>query len=379
MKLDRACSRCWMEVDEDALRENYHLARSLCHADTQFICVVKADAYGLGLFRTVQTLRSAGAVWFAVATPEEALLAREAAVDAHVLLMGPADESYLPALIRQRISLTIGSLEDGFAASKAAASCGHRALVHVKMDTGLHRLGFTDASEALTLMRMPGLDFEGVYSHLALRSREQSEEQYQCFDHLCSQLSQGGLKPRMRHLLDSIGLTRYPDWQLDGVRVGAFLYGNVPIRWERFDEGKTVVTVKARVTRVDWVAAGQGVGYDDTPLTQRTRVATLSAGYVDGYPRALSGKGLVSLHGKMARVLGLICMDQMMVDATDIPETSEGDIATLLGGPVALQAYAASGSLNRNECLALWSRRVPRVYYRDGKPAAISAEMDAGM
>ena len=104
MKLDRACSRCWMEVDEDALRENYH-------ADTQFICVVKADAYGLGLFRTVQTLRSAGAVWFAVATPEEALLAREAAVDAHVLLMGPADESYLPALIRQRISLTIGSLE----------------------------------------------------------------------------------------------------------------------------------------------------------------------------------------------------------------------------------------------------------------------------
>lgn len=377
MDADRARARVWMEIDEDALLANYHLARSLCSPDTAFICVVKADAYGLGLTRTVQTLRSAGAVWFAVATPEEALQARKAAVDAHVLLMGPADSSYLPLLIRHRISLTINSMEDGFAASRAAASCGCRARVHIKLDTGLHRLGFTDAADALPLKRLPGLEFEGIYSHLALRSPEQSRKQYDLFLAQCQMLAHAGLRPPMRHLLDSIGLTRFPDWQMDGVRIGAFLYGNVPIRWNRFSEGKSVVTVKARVTRVDWADAGEGVGYDDAPLSRKTRIATLAVGYVDGYPRVLSGKSSVLLHGKPAPVLGLICMDQMMVDVTEIPEASQGDAAILLGDGVPLQDYAAQGSLNRNECLAAWNRRVPRIYLRAGKIVALSAEMDA--
>ena len=377
MNLKRAMGRAWMEVDEDALLHNYRLAKSLCHEKTVFICVVKANAYGLGLFRTVKTLSGAGADWFAVAAPEEAYIVRKAAPYAHILLLGPAGEGELPYLIDQGISLTVGSEEDGSRASRAAEKAGKRALIHVKLDTGLHRLGFTEAGEALRIKDLPELDFEGIYSHLALRSREQSMEQERLFTAMADEIEAGGLHARLRHLVDSIGLTRYPQWQYDAVRVGAFLYGNVPVKWERFSEGKSVVCFKARVTRVSWVKAGEGVGYDDTPLERDTRVATLSVGYIDGYPRSLSQKGFVALHGKKAPVLGLVCMDQMMIDVTDIPEAHAGDDVTLLGGEIDLRDYARWGELNRNECMGIIGRRVPRVYFREGKPVHVAAEMDA--
>ena len=376
MNAHRAMSRAWAEVDESALLHNFQLARSLCRTDTNFICVVKADAYGLGLARTVETLRQAGTVWFSVAAPEEALTARRAAPDAHILLMSPAEESYLHALIQKSISLTVGTVQDACRASAAARQAGKNALVHVKLDTGLHRLGFTSARDALEIKDLPGLTFEGIYSHLALRSREQSIRQHQWFMDLTEQIAAGGLRPPMRHLLDSIGLTRYPDWQMEGVRVGAFLYGNVPPRWDRFPEGKNVVTFKSRITRIAWVKQGEGVGYDDTPLLRDTKVATLPVGYIDGYPRILSKKGFVCIRGKRAPVLGLICMDQMMVDVTDIPDVRESDTVTLLGGDISLQEYAAWGDLNRNECLGILGRRVPRVYLREGKIVHIHAEMD---
>ncbi len=377
MELKRATGRAWMEVDEDALIYNYRLAKSLCDEKTVFICVVKANAYGLGLFPVVKTLSESGADWFAVAAPEEAYIVRKAAPDAHILLLGPAGEAGLPYLIERKVSLTVGTVEDAERASAAAGKLGKPALVHVKLDTGLHRLGFTDAGEALKIKGMPGLVFEGIYSHLALRSREQSMEQERLFTEMADTIEAGGLHARLRHLLDSIGLTRYPAWQMDAVRVGAFLYGNVPVSWERFSEGKNVVRFKARVTRVAWVKAGEGVGYDDTPLTRDTRVATLSAGYIDGYPRSLSHKGFVALHGKKAPVLGLVCMDQMMADVTDIPEVREGDAAVLLGDEIDLRDYARWGDLNRNECMGLIGRRAPRVYFRDGMPVRVEAEMDA--
>lgn len=376
MNVKRAMGRAWMEVDEDALLYNYRLAKSLCREDTAFICVVKANAYGLGLRRTAETLHEAGATWFAVAAPEEAYIVRRAVPDAHILLMGPAGEEELPFLIKEEISLTVGTVLDAERASNAAAALHKKALVHVKLDTGLHRLGFTDTKEALKIKDLPGLTFEGIFSHLALRSREQSIAQERQFTAFADELAAGGLRPPMRHLVDSIGLTRYPEWQMDAVRVGAFLYGNVPVSWERFSEGKNVVTFKARVTRVDWVRAGEGVGYDDTPLLRDARVATLSVGYIDGYPRCLSHKGFVALHGKRAPVLGLVCMDQMMIDVTDIPEAQAGDAVTLLGGEIDLREYAKWGDLNRNECLGIIGRRVPRVYFRDGKIVHTEAEMD---
>lgn len=376
METDRAMSRVWLEVDEDALIYNYRLAKSLCRPETAFICVVKANAYGLGLLRVVKTLHDAGAEWFATATAEEALAVRRVLPEAHILVMGAAESAYLGRLIAADISVTVNTVEEGIAASKAAEAFGKPAKVYIKLDTGLHRLGFCSAEEALPAAQLPGLLIEGIYSHLALRSREQSQGQYALFMDIVEQLKNAGVQPKMLHLLDSIGLTRYPEWQLDAVRVGAFLYGNVPVSWERFDKGRAVAALKARVTRVAVAAKGEGVGYDDTPLERDTKVATLAAGYVDGYSRALSKKGYVLIHGQKAPVLGLVCMDQMMVDVTDIPAVRPGDTATLLGGGIPLREYAALGNLNRNESLAMIGRRVPRIYLRQGKIADIAAEME---
>ncbi|MBQ4075311.1 MAG: alanine racemase [Clostridia bacterium] len=376
MNLEKAMARAWAEVDEDALVYHYHLAKSLCNPDTAFICVVKANAYGLGLFRTVETLYKAGAEWFSVAAPEEALTARRAAPDAHILLMGPADESYLPVLIERNISLTIGSLDDAEKASAIAKQSGKTARIHIKLDTGLHRLGFDKTSDVMRIKNLPGLRPEGIYSHLALRNREQTLEQCKLFLAMTEEIKKAGMDVGIRHLVDSIGLTRHPEWQLDGVRVGAFLYGNVPPAWERFQEAKNVLTFKAKITRVGMVRAGEGVGYDDTPLEKDALVATIAAGYIDGYPRVLSQKGYASIRGMRAPVLGLICMDQMMVDVTNIPGVKAGDVATLLGDDIDLREYAAWGKLNRNECLGLIGRRVPRIYYQGGKIASISAEME---
>ena len=376
MNLSRATARAWMEVNEDSLLHQYHLAKSLCKSNTAFICVVKANAYGLGLFRTVKTLAEAGADWFAVAAPEEALTVRRAAPEAHILLMGPADESYLPVLIERSISLTVGTNEDAEKASSAALKCVRTALIHIKLDTGLHRLGFKDANDVLALNQLPALEVEGIYSHLALRNREQSLEQCRQFIEMTENIKKAGMQIGMRHLLDSIGLARYPQFQLDGVRVGAFLYGNVPADWERFNESKQVIAFKAKITRIAKVEAGEGVGYDDTPLEQDTLVATISAGYVDGYPRSLSQKGFISIHGRRAPVLGLVCMDQLMADVTDIPNVKVGDTVTLLGEEINLIEYSSWGKLNKNESMALIGRRVPRIYYRDGRVDAIYAEME---
>lgn len=378
MNLDRAMARAWAEIDEDALISNYRLAVSLCRRETAVMAVVKGNAYGLGLRRTVETLREAGARWFAAAAPEEALLARRAAPDAQILLLCPAPESYLPLLIRRGIVLTVGSLRDAQAASRAAEAGGAIARAHVKVDTGLHRLGFGEAEEALKIRAVPYISWEGLYSHLALRSDRQSAAQHQRFTALAEALERGGLHLPMRHLLDSIGLTRYPDWQMQGVRVGAFLYGNLPPDWPRFAEGKAVAAFRCRVLRVFPVRAGEAVGYGNAPLQRDCLAATLSAGYMDGYPRSLSGVGQVCVHGQRAPVLGLVCMDQMMIDVTAAPDTRPGDIVTLLGDEISLGEYASWGGLGRNECLGALTPRVPRIYCRQGKPVHIEADMDGG-
>ena len=219
----------------------------------------------------------------------------------------------------------------------------------------------------IPLLREPGVELEGLYSHLALRGPAQSEAQHALFDRMKGELEQAGFRFPMVHLLDSIGLTRFPDWQYGAVRVGAFLYGNVPPGYVHFERRRPVGRFCARVVRVADVPAGEGIGYDETPLTRPSRVATLAVGYVDGYARSLSGKGEVEIRGRRAKVLGLICMDQMMADVTDIPDAQTGDTAVLLGGGITLNELAAWGSLNRNGVTACIGKRVDRRYFFRGK------------
>lgn len=243
----------------------------------------------------------------------------------------------------------------------------HRsAYVHYKVDTGLHRIGFeaNQAAEKIAACgHLEGLISEGLYTHLALRTPDSDVLQHQLLRQTAEALRSQHMEIPMLHMVDTIGLYRYPQWEYDGARVGALLYGNYPRGFAHPETIKPAVRFCARVTRVFKIAKGQCVGYDDEhPLDHEAVIASISAGYADGYPRVFSNKGFVCIHGKRAKIVGLICMDQMMADITDIDSVQVGDEVVLLGDQMDLREYAEIGHLNRNECTAIITKRVPRVY-----------------
>lgn len=359
-------SRCWLEVNTAALLCNLELAQSLLRPETRLIAVLKADAYGLGIVPVAQLFWNAGIRFFAVACLEEAFLVREALPEAWILCMGETLGGAIDQAIAADIRLTVGSAESAQRISRAACRLNHKANIHIKLDTGLHRIGFCgiDAVEEIACCAgMPQLRMEGLYTHLALHDQKSDEAQHELFEAVSGALESRHVRIPMRHMLDSIGITRYPLWQYSAVRVGALLYGNAPRGFALADQVQPTARFVTRIVRVARVNKGECIGYDDShPLERDTAVATLAAGYADGYPRSLSFCGHVLIHGQRANNIGLICMDQMMVDVTDIPDVHPGEEAVLLGAGISLTEYAEAGHLNRNECTAVIGKRVPRIY-----------------
>ena len=363
---DSPRARCWLEVNTAAILNNLRVTREHMLPDTQLIAVLKADAYGLGIMPVGKLLWANGVRRFSVACLEEAFQLREALPDAWILCMGETLDGNLKGAVSAGIRLTVGAYDSARRISAAACEDGQTAYIHCKVDTGLHRIGLLPGSAAETILRcaeLPGISVEGVYTHLALHDRPHDIIQHEALESVLGALKSAGFTPQITHALDSIGLVRYPEWQYQAVRVGAMLYGNAPRGFDGADQVMPTVRFMARVARVTRVSAGELIGYDDDhPLERDTTVATLSVGYADGYPRSLSNCGEVEIRGKRAKNLGLICMDQMMVDVSDIPGVVPGDEAVLLGGGIDLRKYAEIGHLNRNECLAVIGKRVPRIY-----------------
>ena len=377
MTAKEAYSRCWAEIDLDAVRSNFLTARKLLSRGAEIICVLKANAYGLGAARVSRCLYESGARFFAVACLSEAEEIKRLLPDAQVLVMGMVGEEECERAIREDVLLTCHSPSCAAAFMRAAEKAGRPARVHVKIDTGLHRLGFDESSEKelIGILSSNLLKIEGLYTHLALRDKEGDEKQFRLFDRFDALLSSHGCRGFMRHACDSIGMVRYPERHMDAVRIGAWLYGVCPNRYEHPELDRLALRFAARVSDVHKVPAGDYIGYDEEhPVERDCTVATLSAGYVDGYPR-LNNVGEVEILGRRARVLGLVCMDQMMVDVTDIPECRPGDEAVLLGGGIKLNDYAAAAHMNRNECLCRMGRRVPKIYLENGKIESIFCEM----
>ncbi|MEG0936003.1 MAG: alanine racemase [Clostridia bacterium] len=356
MTLEEARARCWAEVDVGQVRANYRRAKEWARG-ARVIPVLKADAYGLGARALGRALYEEGARLMAVATVSEALDLKEAlARDADVLVMGAAGADAARAM-RAGVILCGSSAQAVAELDQVAGKLGVRCRVHLKVDTGLHRLGFSwqDAEGLRAAQACAHLAVEGVFTHLALHTREMDEAQFARFDEATREIH-----GPMRHVLDSIGLTEYPLRAYDAVRVGAFLYGVHP-RALTQAEDPLAVRLFARVAQVRWLDAGELVGYDDDhPVARRTKVATLTCGYVDGLPRQAGGSVLI--HERPAKVLGRACMDQMMVDVTEVPGVRENDVATLLGGAIGLDQYAQVAGLNRNEALSRLGKRVLRVY-----------------
>lgn len=371
---EEATSRCWAEVDLTQLVQNWRNAMLHLKGNTQLICVLKADAYGLGAPMVAKRLWQEGQRFFAVASYNEAAEIRKELPACEVLILGLCGEAQLVHAIREGMLLTVFSTRYAESVIRAAKTAGRQARAHFKLETGLNRLGLEpeEAADAIEHILQSGqVVLEGLFTHLALRNAASDRMQLDLLTGCRDQLHARSITVPMVHALDSIGMVRYPDDHLDAVRTGAWLYGVYPRRYAHPEESQLALTVKTRIAQLHRVAAGECLGYDEShPLKRDSVVATLSAGYIDGYPRQNS-VGEVEIRGKRAPVVGLVCMDQMMVDVTDIPEAHEGDEVILLGGSIGVDEYAEWGKLNRNESLARTGKRVPRVYLEDGQVVAI--------
>ena len=374
--------RTWIDIDLDKLTANYRTACELA-PDALVTCVIKSNAYGHGAVRIAQALQAAGCMSFAVSCAREAIELRKHGVQGEILVMGLTEPVMLESCIRADITLTVASVDDMLDAEKTAARLQTDAHLLLKVDTGFHRLGVacTESAADEIAKATKSLHYahlEGLFSHLGLVTKQRDEMQHDALMQMHAWLKQSGVEIKDVHICDSIGLVRYPQWHHSRVRVGALLFGVRPARSEHmpYKDEETLV-FRTTISRIHDVKAGEVVGYgDDMILDYDARIATLCVGYGDGYPRCLSnGHGKVWLHGKLAQVVGLVCMDQMMVDVTDIPEAQVGDTVDLLGGGVPYMDYADWAHTNRNEAISILSRRPVRVYHQGGRVVTVLDNM----
>ena len=379
----------WAEIDLDALRANFRAVQKRA-GDLPLCAVVKADSYGHGAVQCARVFAEEGAAWLAVSCLAEALQLRQAGQKLPILILGHVQPEFAAALIEHHITAACYSLPQAKALSAAAVQAGGIVDIHLKADTGMGRIGFplrTDfaqsIAEMLEVCALPGLHMTGLFQHFAVADDDSTEniayteEQYQLFLRTYRALKAAGHEPPLVHCDNSAGVMLHPDWPHGEItapcmaRPGIILYGFDPSDEVRFDTFKPVMKLKTVVSMVKELQPGQSTSYGrrftaETP----TKVATLCTGYADGYPRLLScGKGIVEIHGTPCPVLGRVCMDQLMVDVTAVPDVQEGDEAILWGGRVSDSAedIARKTDTISYEVLCGVSRRVPRVYLEHGE------------
>ena len=379
----------WAEIDLDALRANFRAVQKRA-GDLPLCAVVKADSYGHGAVQCARVFAEEGAAWLAVSCLAEALQLRQAGQKLPILILGHVQPEFAAALIEHHITAACYSLPQAKALSAAAVQAGGTVDIHLKADTGMGRIGFplrTDfaqsIAEMLEVCALPGLHMTGLFQHFAVADDDSTEniayteEQYQLFLKTYRALKAAGHEPPLVHCDNSAGVMLHPDWPHGEItapcmaRPGIILYGFDPSDEVRFDTFKPVMKLKTVVSMVKELQPGQSTSYGrrftaETP----TKVATLCTGYADGYPRLLScGKGIVEAHGTPCPVLGRVCMDQLMVDVTAVPNVQEGDEAILWGGRVSDSAedIARKTDTISYEVLCGVSRRVPRVYLEHGE------------
>ncbi|MGN0353688.1 MAG: alanine racemase [Muricoprocola sp.] len=359
-----------IKVDLSALAENMTNIRTLVGPDVAVAAVVKANGYGHGAAAIAPTLMDSGASVLAVATLGEALELRKQFPNYPILIMGLTPDRYLPLVAEHNLIQTIDSLHQAKLLNQAAGQIHSRTLIHLKIDTGFHRIGFPDTeagfADILSIQALPWLEPEGIFSHLALLDDKSNQEQFCRFTHFVEALEQEGFSFRYKHIADSIALVDYPQYRMNMVRAGALIYGLRGFH-KGYVEVRQALTFETKICHITEVKKGEGVSYDYTWRAPRdTRIATLPFGYADGYPRNLKGKGMVTIHGVRCPIVGVICMDQCMVDIGDVPQARIGDTAIIYGdgsgNTMSIQEISQLAGTNKNEIVSRLSQRPPRQY-----------------
>ncbi|MBQ8562471.1 MAG: alanine racemase [Firmicutes bacterium] len=357
-----------VKVDLSAIAENMRLIREMCGPDVAIMPVIKANGYGHGAVGIAPTLMESGATYLAVATLTEALELREAYPDYPIFILGHTPDRLMDIVVEQNFIQTLADLSQAKSLSAAAVRAGKTVKAHLKCDTGFHRLGIYDEDELYEMTQQPGLDVEGIFSHLALTNDEENLKQYNLLVSMIEKLEARGCTFKFKHIADSISLVDYPEYRMNMVRPGALIFGLRGFHIGTLDV-KQCITFESRITQVHHVKAGEGVGYDYLwRAPQDTRVGTMPFGYADGYPRNMRDKGYVTIDGIKCPILGVICMDQVVVDLTEVPQATEGTVGIIYGdgtnNTMSIQEASELAGSNKNEIVARILARPPRVYVK---------------
>lgn len=359
--------RTWVEIDLPALRDNLALVRESVGADTKIALVAKADAYGHGLVPVSRYALQNGADWVAVATVQEGIALRDAGIEKPIAVISPILPVEAEQAVFYGLRVLVERLETARALSDAAAMQGAEAIVHLEVDSGLARFGCMPgeaADLACALQSLPAVSLEGISTHFSNSGNDPDAtgKQLSCFEGALRACLARGLDLKVVHIANSAGAVLYPQARADLVRVGVAAYGIDA--YELFpNRSKPVLTWKARVMAMRELPPGSPISYAGTYTTSRSsRIATLGVGYGDGYPRSLSNRGIVSIAGSEAPVVGLVCMDQVLIDVTDLPSVQIGDEAVIAGGDVPVARLAKLIDTTSHEITTRIMSRVPRRY-----------------
>ena len=367
--------RTWAEIDLDALVHNFDIIKKEA-TGAKLMAVVKADAYGHSARIVAPILEQHGADAFAVSNIEEAITLRGCGITRPILILGYTPVSMAAQLYLNDISQCVYSPEYAAALSKRACADGVKVKVHIKLDTGMSRLGFdcrdeklSGIEEAVTAARLKGFVFEGIFTHFAVSDRTETSEdgftdkQYSRFCTAAERFEKAGLRPKYRHCCNSAAFCLDSDKHFDMCRPGIILYGLTPSSDLKLKENFVpVMTVKSVVSMVKTIKKGDTVSYGRTFTAEKEmKIATVTAGYADGYPRLLSNKGYVLINGKRANIIGRVCMDQMSVDVSDIEDVKQGDEVILFGKTLPVEELADMCGTINYEIICGISPRVPRI------------------
>ena len=376
--------RTWAEIHLDRLQGNFQAIQASLAPGSQAMAVVKADGYGHGAAAAAKALRQAGAAWFGVSNLEEAVQLRRAGIDGDILILSFTPPEEAGRLAEFAVTQTVLSRPYAEELDAAAQAAGVRVRVHLKVDTGMSRVGFLyhrEGDEAVlddmaAACRLPHLTAEGIFTHVASADEEEdggfTRRQFALFMDAVRRLEKRGVSFALRHCCNSAATLRYPEMHLDMVRPGIILYGLSPAPWmEGMLPLDPVMELKTTVSMIKDLPADTPVSYGRIYTTgEARRVATVPIGYADGYPRVLSNRADMLLAGRRVRVVGRVCMDQCMLDVTGL-DVRESMVATVFGrdGEAFLPVEELAdhmGTINY-EVVCQISKRVPRLFVRDGQ------------
>lgn len=379
--------RTWAEINLDKIKHNLGIIRHAAGPQVKIMAVIKADGYGHGAVELAKTYEQNGVEWFAVSNLDEALQLRRSGIALPILILGFTPTECAAVLAKENISQTVLNKEYGEALNTAAVNAGVTVKTHIKIDTGMSRIGFYyhdpardshAVADIIEICALPGLIPEGVFMHFASADegtggKDYTEHQFALFSAILHQLGEKGIHFSIRHCCNSAAIIDYPEYHLDLVRPGIILYGLSPSSILKGSiDILPALELKSIISLVKTIPAETPVSYGRTYITaEERRIATIPVGYADGYSRLLSGKADVLVCGKRAHITGRVCMDQLMVDVTEIPQAAEGCIVTLIGkdgdDEITLDELAElTGTINY-ELACNISKRVPRVYLENGK------------